>query len=82
MVGGVGVGLLGAALGTGIASQLQYNDLSSKCMASVCDASEQGKITTGRHLAIATDVLWPVGVAAVAVGVVLFFVEGRHARAQ
>lgn len=82
VVGGVGVAALGSALATGVASQLDYNDLSGKCMTNVCDPSLQNKLNSGKHLAIATDVLWPVGVAAVAVGVVLFFVEGRHARAQ
>jgi tetratricopeptide (TPR) repeat protein len=78
VVGGIGVGLLAAALGTGVASQLDYNDLSSKCMANMCDPSEQKKIDSGKRLAIATDVLWPIGAAAVVTGVVLFFVEGRH----
>jgi tetratricopeptide (TPR) repeat protein len=78
VVGGLGVGLLAAALGTGIASQLDYNDLSSKCMANMCDPSDQKKIDSGKRLAIATDVLWPIGAAAVVTGVVLFFVEGRH----
>jgi tetratricopeptide (TPR) repeat protein len=78
VVGGIGVGLLAAALGTGVASQLDYNDLSGRCMANMCDASDQKKIDSGKRLAIATDVLWPIGAAAVVTGVVLFFVEGRH----
>ena len=78
IVGGIGLGALAAALGTGVASQLAYNDLSSKCTGDRCDASLQGKLNTGRRLAVATDVLWPIGAAAVATAVVLFFVEGRH----
>ncbi|HEY2742996.1 MAG TPA: tetratricopeptide repeat protein [Polyangia bacterium] len=82
IVGGVGVGALAAALGTGVASQLSYDDLSSKCTSNVCNpsvvASAQHKIDQGKQLALATDILWPIGAAAVATGVVLFFVEGRH----
>jgi tetratricopeptide (TPR) repeat protein len=82
IVGGVGVAALAAALGTGITSQLQYNDLSSKCTGNSCDpatvANAQNKINNGKKLALATDVLWPIGAAAVVTGVVLFFVEGRH----
>ena len=82
IVGGVGVGLLAAALGTGIASQLSYNDLSSHCSGTTCDPATvpnaQSKIDSGKRLALATDILWPIGAAAVVTGVVLFFVEGRH----
>ena len=78
IVGGIGLGALAAALGTGVASQVAYNDLSSKCTGDRCDPSLQGKINSGRRLAVATDVLWPIGAAAVATAVVLFFVEGRH----
>jgi Tetratricopeptide repeat len=82
IVGGIGVGALAAALGTGVASQLSYNSLNSQCTGSVCNPSVDGgaqhKIDAGKHLALATDILWPIGAAAVATGVVLFFVEGRH----
>ena len=82
VVGGIGLGALAAALGTDVASQLSYDDLKSKCTGNVCDpnvvASAQHKIDQGKHLALATDILWPIGAAAVATGVVLFFVEGRH----
>lgn len=82
IVGGIGVAALAAALGTGVASQLDYNDLSSKCTGNACDpatvSNAQNKINSGKKLAVATDVLWPIGAAAVAAGVVLFFVEGRH----
>ena len=53
IVGGVGVAALAAALGTGIASQLSYNDLSSKCSGTTCDptlvANAQGKIDSGKR---------------------------------
>jgi tetratricopeptide (TPR) repeat protein len=82
IVGGVGVAALAGALGTGIASQLEYNSLASSCTNNKCSPSKvsdpQGRIDRGRQLALATDVLWPVGAAAVAASVVLFVVEGRH----
>jgi tetratricopeptide (TPR) repeat protein len=81
IVGGSGVALLGAALGTGIASQLDYNGLHDDCPNHACagGGNAQSRIDSGKQLSIATDVLWPVGAAAVAAGVVLFFLEGRHA---
>ena len=83
IVGGVGVAALAAALGTGVASQNGYNDLNSQCPDGQCDpavvSSPQAKIDRGRHLALATDVLWPIGAAALATGVALFFLEGRRA---
>lgn len=82
IVGGIGLGALAGALATGVTSQVSYNDLNGKCTNKVCDpstvADAQHKIDTGKKLALATDILWPIGAAAVATGVVLFFVEGRH----
>ncbi len=82
IVGGVGLGALAAALGTGVASQVTYNDLGNKCPGGHCDPATvpdaQSRIDRGSKLALATDVLWPVGAAAVAAGVALFFLEGRH----
>jgi tetratricopeptide (TPR) repeat protein len=87
VVGGAGAGILVAALGTGISSQLTYNDLKRDCGTGACPAgigNAQARIDRGRQLSVATDVLWPIGAAAVATGVVLFFLEGRqpskHAR--
>jgi tetratricopeptide (TPR) repeat protein len=82
VTGGVGVAALGAALGTGIASQLAYNDLEAACTHNHCDpatlADAQGRVDRGKSLALATDILWPIGAAAVATATILFFVEGRH----
>lgn len=83
VVGGAGVGVLGAALGTGIASQLTYRDLNRDCAAGQCPTTigdAQARIDRGKQLSIATDVLWPIGALAVAAGVALFFLEGRPAR--
>jgi tetratricopeptide (TPR) repeat protein len=77
-VGGVGLGVLAAALGTGVAAQLDYDDLNSKCPQMVCPASLRGEVDRGTSLALATDVLIGVGAAAVATGVVLFVVELRR----
>jgi hypothetical protein len=82
VVGGAGVGLLAAALGTGIASQLTFNDLNRDCGSGACPAgvaNAQSRIDRGKQLSVATDVLWPLGAAAVVTGIVLFVVEGRHA---
>ncbi len=81
IVGGAGIAILGGALGTGLASQLDYNSLHDDCPNKTCAgvANAQSRIDSGKQLSLATDVLWPVGAAAVATGIVLFFVEGRHA---
>jgi tetratricopeptide (TPR) repeat protein len=79
IVGGIGIGVLAAALGTGIASQLSYNDLGSKCPSNLCSGDLSGQVDSGKQLAIATDVLWPIGAAAMVTAIVLFAVEGRHA---
>lgn len=79
VVGGVGLGVLAAALGTGIASQLSYSDLNGKCMGNACAPGLAGEASSGRQLALATDVLWPIGAAAMVTAIVLFVVEGRRA---
>jgi tetratricopeptide (TPR) repeat protein len=80
IAGGIGLGALVAALGTGIASQLSYNDLGNKCGTSnVCAPNLSGQIDSGKQLALATDILWPIGAAAMVTAIVLFVVEGRHA---
>jgi tetratricopeptide (TPR) repeat protein len=84
IVGGAGVALLGAALGTGIASQLDYNGLHGDCPNHACASggNYQSRIDSGKSLSLATDVLWPVGAVAVATSVVLFFLEGRQGHAH
>jgi hypothetical protein len=82
VVGGIGVAALGAALGTGIASQLDYNDLNAACTHNHCDPNSvsdaQGRVDRGKQLALSTDILWPIGAAAVVTAGILFFVEGRQ----
>ncbi|HZS37402.1 MAG TPA: tetratricopeptide repeat protein [Polyangia bacterium] len=81
IVGGVGLGLLGGALGTGIASQLTFNTLSANCPGARCDAATypqaQSDINKGRTLSVVTDVLWPLGLVAEGVATALYFLEGR-----
>jgi tetratricopeptide (TPR) repeat protein len=80
IVGGIGVGLLLAALGTGIAAQIAYNDLDNKCPMKLCDPANQelrDEQAFGRALAITTDIFIAVGAAAVTTGVILFLVERR-----
>jgi hypothetical protein len=82
VVGGAGAALLLAALGTGVAAQLAYNDLSAKCDVNmVCNANDKKLVDEqhlGRALTITTDVLLGVGGAALVTGVVLFIVELRR----
>jgi tetratricopeptide (TPR) repeat protein len=80
VLGGVGIGALGAALGTGITSQLDYNDLNGKCMSNVCNPSLRNEASTGKSLSLATDILWPVGAALVVTSVALFIIESKKGR--
>ena len=82
VVGGVGLGLLVAALGTGVSAHLAYTDLQKKCDANmVCNGRDQtlrDEAALGRALGISTDVLIGVGAATLVTGVVLFIVESRR----
>jgi tetratricopeptide (TPR) repeat protein len=84
IVGGIGAGLLVAALGTGVTAHLTYKDLQTKCGGTTCPAGDQMLVDEknfGRALTIATDVLLGVGGATLLTGVILFIVEARHPRA-
>ena len=64
IVGGIGAGLLVAALGTGVTAHLAYNDLVTKCGGFVCNGGNQSlrnEAGFGRALTISTDVLLGVG---------------------
>jgi tetratricopeptide (TPR) repeat protein len=88
IVGGIGAGLLVAALGTGVTAQLTYNDLQTKCGGKICNGNDQTLVNEqsfGRALTISTDVLLAAGGATLVTGVILFIVEwkkGRAARAE
>lgn len=79
IVGGIGAGLLVAALGTGITAHLTYNDLTMKCGGTTCPGEQtlRDEASFGRALTISTDVLIAVGGAALATGIILFIVEAR-----
>jgi len=80
IVGGIGAGLLIAALGTGVTAHLTYNDLNMKCGGFVCNGGDQtlrDEASFGRALTISTDVLLAVGGATLATGIILFIVEAR-----
>jgi len=79
IVGGIGAGLLVAALGTGVTAQLAYNDLKMKCGGFECagDQSLRDEASFGRALTISTDVLLGVGGATLLTGVILFIVEAK-----
>src|SRR4051812_9626368 len=79
IVGGIGGGLLLAALGTGVGAQVTYSDLDSKCTMKLCpnDQTLKDERAFGRALTISTDVLIGIGAAAFATGVILFIVEAR-----
>ncbi len=79
IVGGIGAGLLLAALGTGIEAQYTYSDLDSKCTMRLCPNEQtlKDERSFGRALTISTDVLIGIGGAAFVTGVILFIVEAR-----
>jgi tetratricopeptide (TPR) repeat protein len=84
VVGGIGLGLLVVALGTGVAAHLAYNDLDMSCPKQMCDGTKQtlrDEASIGHGLAISTDVLLGVGGAALVTGVVLFILESRRSPA-
>jgi tetratricopeptide (TPR) repeat protein len=82
LVGGLGLGLLAGALASGVVAQLRYNSLVSDCggdFACSIPQLEQRK-SQGRNAAIATDVLWPIGTAAIVAAVVLYVFEGKPSK--
>lgn len=76
IVAGVGAAALIGAAVTGPLALVQESDLADMCPNDVCpdDVDLDGMRGTGQALAITTDVLLGVGVAALATGVVLIFV--------
>lgn len=83
IVGGIGAGLLVAALGTGATAHVTYADLDTKCGGTTCPNTQtlRDEASFGRALTISTDVLLAVGGATLITGVILFIVEARKPRA-
>lgn len=70
---GAGGALLAASLGTGLVARNKIGQLEDNCEGTRCPGSEDATITSGRRLAIATDVLWGVGAVSAVTGLVLFW---------
>lgn len=74
-----GVGALAglAALATGVAAVLMHDDLAARCGpdGAACPAGYQSDVDLGHGLALATDVLAPVALAALAAGVTLLVID-------
>ena len=70
IVGGIGAGLLVAALGTGVTAHLTYNDLDDEVRrpSATGDQTLRDEASFGRALTISTDVLIAVGGATLATG--------------
>ena len=80
IVGGIGAGLLVAALGTGVTAHLTYNDSRHQVRRHRLQRGDQllrDEASFGRALTISTDVLLAVGGATLATGIILFIVEAR-----
>src|SRR5205823_8227100 len=77
VVAGLSGALLVGAVGAGVFAQLKYGALTDRCPMNACDPTSypnaQADRDAGRAAAIATDVLWPLGVAAAGVALALFF---------
>jgi tetratricopeptide (TPR) repeat protein len=85
VVGGLGVGLLLGAVASGTVAYVRYNNLQNDCGGGFsCPnvADLDARKTAGKNAALATDVLWPIGVAAVVTAIVLYFYEIKKPAAR
>jgi tetratricopeptide (TPR) repeat protein len=83
VVGSVGVAILAAALGTGVASDQIHKDLDRQCPNMQCpDTSARGRVDDGRNLQTASDVLLGIGAATVATSLVLLIIERKAPASQ
>jgi hypothetical protein len=74
IIAGIGGAIAIAGIGTGIAALLQHDDIVSQCPDGICPPELADDAETAETLALATDVLLPIGIAAAVAGVVLTFV--------
>jgi hypothetical protein len=81
---GVGGALLLAGIGTGIASLLLQNEILAQCTDATCPTRLRGAASDLEALTITTDVLIPVSVVAMGIGLVLALVlkEARPSAQQ
>jgi tetratricopeptide (TPR) repeat protein len=78
VVGGLGVGLLLGAVASGTVAYVRYNNLQNDCGGGFsCPnvANLDARKSAGKAATTATDVLWPIGAAAVVTAIVLYFYE-------
>jgi tetratricopeptide (TPR) repeat protein len=74
-VGGVGVALVLASIGTGVAALGERSALSTLCPMNECAAGFEDARDRGQTLAIATDALWIGGTVAAVTGLALLLVD-------
>jgi len=76
VVGGVGVALLVGALVTGLMSNADFGLLERRCSGDMCpdDQELRDAQSSGKTLALVTDVLWISGALALGAATVMFFV--------
>ncbi|MET0384943.1 MAG: hypothetical protein ABW321_03240 [Polyangiales bacterium] len=71
------VALLGSLL-TGVAAHSMYGSLERECMNNVCYGNQQGRIDSGRTLAVVSTILTGVGVGAAGLGIALLIVAATR----
>jgi tetratricopeptide (TPR) repeat protein len=78
VVGAIGAAALVAALGTGISALRTADELEHFCVDKICPPDQRARVSRGEALAISTDVLIGVGVAAVITSAILIGVGARR----
>lgn len=78
---GVGAGALAGSLVTGLLATSVHDELASSCgpTRAMCPDGVEDRAAQGQSLALATDVLWPVGSALVITGIILWAVDATAA---
>ncbi len=74
----IGAASLLAALGTGLGANHLAEELDARCPANQCAPSDRADIDRAHALAVSSDILLGVGIAAAVGGVIAFIVETRR----
>jgi tetratricopeptide (TPR) repeat protein len=74
-LGGTGLVLTLAGVGTGAYSLATYNSLAGSCKNFICSPSYSDKRDSGAAAGLATDILLPVGIGVMGAGLITFIVE-------
>jgi tetratricopeptide (TPR) repeat protein len=77
---GITLASLAASLGTGLAAHDLHGQIASQCTGAICPPSVQSKIDRSQALAVSSDVLLGIGIAAAAGTLVAFILEHRSAK--